>query len=360
MQAKIKNRRLAIIRTDASSQIGMGHLMRCFGLAEALRARNFKVVFAVKNHLDYLSEKIRKNGYKVEFIPRGFNNRQDADLLVNYIAKYRPSIVITDSYSIDNPYLKRIKDAGCILVSLSRLSRNDLYSDLIINYSLGISRQDYSKKAKPGARLLLGPKYFLLRKEFLNVIRRKKIKKNRRIKLLVSLGGSDASKIVLKILKGLSVFRDKICLNVVIGPAYKLASRIKTIARKEFTGSKIYTNPPRISKLMSEADLAITGAGITCYELAYLGVPNIIMAIAGNQKSNLENFTKKRLAIGLGEACRVNKADIREAAGRLIRSKRLRDLISIKGRGLVNGKGAEMVSRVIERIHNNGHEDKGR
>ena len=58
-------------RTDASLQIGSGHVMRCLTLADALTAQGAQCHFISRAHHGHLLELIRQRGYKAEpFSPR--------------------------------------------------------------------------------------------------------------------------------------------------------------------------------------------------------------------------------------------------------------------------------------------------
>ncbi|MCI0553927.1 MAG: UDP-2,4-diacetamido-2,4,6-trideoxy-beta-L-altropyranose hydrolase, partial [Anaerolineae bacterium] len=57
------------VRTDASHQIGTGHVMRCLALAEALRDRHAEVYFVCRELKGHLIETIRHQGYFVQVLP---------------------------------------------------------------------------------------------------------------------------------------------------------------------------------------------------------------------------------------------------------------------------------------------------
>ena len=52
------------IRTDASLQIGTGHVMRCLTLADELRKNGAEVEFICRGHKGHLAERITNKGYK--------------------------------------------------------------------------------------------------------------------------------------------------------------------------------------------------------------------------------------------------------------------------------------------------------
>ena len=58
-----------MIRTDASQQIGSGHVFRCLTLAETLRESGVTIEFITRNHLGNLNNQIRNKGIKVNLLP---------------------------------------------------------------------------------------------------------------------------------------------------------------------------------------------------------------------------------------------------------------------------------------------------
>ena len=64
------------IRTDASLQIGSGHVMRCLTLAEALRDSGAEVKFVCREHSGNLIELIRQKEFIVHDleVPENFDS----------------------------------------------------------------------------------------------------------------------------------------------------------------------------------------------------------------------------------------------------------------------------------------------
>ncbi len=49
-----------------------------------------------------------------------------------------------------------------------------------------------------------------------------------------------------------------------------------------------------------ESDLAVSAGGSSCYELAYFGIPNVIITIADNQLGIAREFHRQHLGVYLG------------------------------------------------------------
>src|SRR5947209_15980006 len=72
-----------VIRTDASSRIGTGHLMRCLTLADALRDKGRTVRFVSRLHDGNLCDLIERRGFTVSRLaaPPGMASKAHASWL---------------------------------------------------------------------------------------------------------------------------------------------------------------------------------------------------------------------------------------------------------------------------------------
>ena len=58
-----------VFRVDASARIGIGHLMRCLALAEALRKQDIQISFVCREHSGHLIELIQQSAIPVTVLP---------------------------------------------------------------------------------------------------------------------------------------------------------------------------------------------------------------------------------------------------------------------------------------------------
>lgn len=114
---------LAVIRADASTSIGSGHVMRCLTLAHRLKKeKNAKVVFVMRDlpgnligvvekqefevfKLPPANQKYSLNGYGLWLtVPMEVDAQQTIDLLQGYLQEHSYEVVdrlIVDSYALD-------------------------------------------------------------------------------------------------------------------------------------------------------------------------------------------------------------------------------------------------------------------
>jgi RimJ/RimL family protein N-acetyltransferase len=103
--------------------------------------------------------------------------------------------------------------------------------------------------------------------------------------------------------------------------------------------SDVAEMPPR----MAWADVAVTSAGSTVWELAFMAVPSLALALADNQRPVARRLGEVGLAVDLGWSSELSSADIAQAIGRLLTAPETRSEMSRRARELVDGEGARRV-----------------
>src|SRR5207248_2812164 len=106
-------------------------------------------------------------------------------------------------------------------------------------------------------------------------------------------------------------------------------------------------DPPNMAELMAWADVAVSAAGSTCWELAFMGVPAVAIVCADNQQSVAESLHQAGSVESLGDHSMLSSRDIAAALKCLMRSQRMRRSMSEHGRAIVDGYGA---ARVVARM----------
>ena len=104
---------------------------------------------------------------------------------------------------------------------------------------------------------------------------------------------------------------------------------------------------PDLPRHMAWADLAISAAGSTCWELACIGVPAIVIAVADNQRDIARGVDEAGTARNLGWWESVGAADIAAAVDGLVHDAAARRAMRRRGRALVDGRGAERVVAAV-------------
>lgn len=335
-----------VFRVDASKEIGIGHLMRCLALSEEFRKRGHDCHFLSKTSNPDVIQRIKK--YHVSFcsILSTATIQQDRDALISYAQDNEIDWVITDHYTIDPSYVKEIKFQGFHVLSIDDTAQMHYYADIVVNQNIGAEKLIFS--VEPYTTLLLGPSYTMLRDE----LRVREKKKNHRTvkKLLITLGGTDPDNFLLRIIQYLEGVATNLKLIVVIGPFNPYLAALQAYIEKTDASIDLVQSPENMADLYIKSNLAISAGGSSCYELAYFGIPNLIIAVADNQLAIAHELDRQRIGIYLGKKNEIQQEYLRDKVKELMENQSLRKHMSKNGRMLVDGKGKERIVDYMERF----------
>ena len=332
------------IRADGGINIGMGHIQRCLALAQQLKKKKGAGVIFIFQKNEIVKEKIEKEGFKGIELKKRISLKEDLGETSKIIEERNIDILITDSYKFNQDYLVEIKKKTPFLISIDDLGKFPFPSDIVINQN--VYAQELNCRSLNGkTKFLLGPNYALLREEFINV--KERGIKERVQNILITLGGADIFNLTPKLLKALDKTEKNFNITVIIGPFFKNLSEIKKMIKKMKKKVNLVINSSSISKLMLSSDLAISGGGITLYELAATGTPTLSFCLANNQLKSIEGMEKKSVTVNLGWGNKFDKEKFRQNFSALCNNFNLRRRMSQKGQKLVDGKGVQRVTNLI-------------
>lgn len=329
-----------LIRADASASIGTGHIMRCLALAQAWQDAGGCALFVAVSFTPALKERLSSESFDLIPVSAEAGSLEDAQETIRIASSRQVKWIVVDGYHFEREYQQALKAAGFKVLFLDDYGHSKSYSaDLVLNQNLSASEKLYSDRG-PQTQLLLGPKYALLRREFSNWVDWKRIVEPDCRQLLVLMGGSDPSNVTARALEALSRRNfDRLAVKVILGGSNPHISELKRCATASSVNIELLTDVYRLSDLMARADIAISAAGSTCWELCLLGVPSLFVDVADNQTANARELDRLRCAIHVGNGT-VTATDIANGLISLANSESIRRELSENSRRLVDGKGA--------------------
>ncbi len=309
----------AVILADAGPKVGLGHLGRCMAIAQALHKEgSVKAGFVLRD--TSFSRWVKRRGFSV--VPESSS---------------RFDLAIIDSYRVSDTQWKEWRKRCDVLVTIDDLGRLRKGCDWLINSSV-LAKRQYKAKL-PARRCLLGPKFHPLRQEFWGSPKRRAPRQQVH-HILIILGGGDAfARIRTQILNVVRRAAPGVQLHVVVGPSEKVKGSYPTQV-------KFHSSPSNMRPLMELCDIAISGAGQTLYELAYVGVPTIAVQLVDNQQANVDGLTAAkaiRLAGALSDKQWPKRLEKQLCHIIQNRSERLR--LARAGQRLIDGQGALRIAR---------------
>ncbi|MFW5662693.1 MAG: hypothetical protein ACOCZW_03125, partial [Bacteroidota bacterium] len=271
---------------EASPESGMGHIYRSIELADKLLNKKVSSFFLCSG--DYsLCEKISSVGYH-------FQPYSDELKLILQLNIYQPDVVIVDLPLFNNALLKKISDLFPVGTLGEPDDRGKQFIKFMVISAAGNKPENTAFKTN-GLEVLSGPKYAILRDEFITKRNQYRFPENSCPKsILLTFGGSDPSGLTVKFLK---MIKDSFHGNITVitGRGFlhmqELEKLISDMDIKGFSGIKILKDVKYMAKLMLQHELIVCSPGVTLFEAYCLGMPAIAITQNETQAGDFANFS---------------------------------------------------------------------
>jgi UDP-2,4-diacetamido-2,4,6-trideoxy-beta-L-altropyranose hydrolase len=319
-----------IIRCDASSSIGGGHVLRCLALAQEWAARDGEVVF-VSAAPAALVDRIRAERFDVVELASP-NDGMDA---FAELVTARGGWAVLDGYHYTLEDERRVRALGRLLVLDDYGHRPRYAADVLLNQNP--SGPSISYVVDEPAELLLGSAYALLRREFVASPPPARRAAAGATRVLVTMGNGDFPDARERVLAGLAdVGAVSLDVRVVQGEAASpLPGRL--------AGVSVVGGGREMRGHMEWCDLAVSAGGSTCWELAFMGVPAVVLSLAENQRELAASLERAGAGVDLGAAEQFEPAAVTAAVTELASDAARRAAMSAAGRRIIDGRGAMRV-----------------
>lgn len=339
------------LRCDASPRRGVGHLVRCLALAEEFLARGAHVaVFGTVERLPWATAELSTRG-----IPLHPGPDSPAEL-VEAARRHHLDVLVLDSYELDPAGADALRAAGVFTLAVIDGDSRGQVADLYLDQNFGAELPGL-----PG-RLLAGSGYALLRDAVITARPPAPPPATTvsRPRVLAFFGGTDAVGAAPVLTRVLVATGHPMDLTVIVGRP-EIEAEVEDIAPGR--GQIIRPVPPTgaLPALITEADLVVSAAGTSTWELCCLGAPAALVCVVDNQRESYARVVRHGLAAGLGELPELTAAGVagratRAAAARtllgLLSSPQRRATLAAKAWSTVDGQGrARVVDAVLEAVH---------
>jgi len=347
------------VRVDASSQMGTGHLMRCLTLAEALSRKGALVRFISRDLPVHLQLMVRKKecelmvlkGGQTDPLPGklhhshwlGTTQDKDASETINALSGCIWDWLVVDHYAIDQHWETLVAPSVKRLMVIDDLADRLHRCDLLLDQNLVADLDTrYAGKIPAFCRLLLGPEYALLQRDYTEFLGDGAAFKESIRRILIFFGGADQHNLTGRSISAvLALGRPNIEVDVVLGTG----SPHENAIRRQVQGHgniHLHGNLPSLAPLMRRADLAIGAGGTTSWERLRMGLPALVVTLAENQRPIASELHRRQLIRWLGDQDDVDELDFLRALRELIAHGALQSKFS-DGRQVVDGKGVDRV-----------------
>jgi UDP-2,4-diacetamido-2,4,6-trideoxy-beta-L-altropyranose hydrolase len=338
-----------IVRADAGSEFGTGHVMRCLALAQAWEDAGGNAHFLSVDPPNAIHKRVVDAGCDISPLAATRGSGADADETVRLARKLGAQWVVADGYRFDVNWQRTVRESNLRLLVVDDYGHLPSYdADILMNQNVEATADTYPDISSSTV-LLTGNRYALLRREFSKLEQ----PRSRDVRLLpeasrvlVSLGGSDPDDVTGFVLDALERLEDpNLAVIALVGGANPRGAELRERAGDASYGLRVEVNSTEPARHMQWADVAVSAGGSTTWELAYLGVPTCHIVIAENQIEIARHTEQRGFSINLGAPETLDADRVANSIGKLLGDVKRRESMSRSGQAIIDGQGAR---RVVE------------
>lgn len=328
---------------EVHAGIGMGHFMECLALAQSY-AQLASIHFAIAPYEPALKILSQYNEWKIHPI-------HDSQTISQVALTTKANWVILNHRRVSlesQLLLQNLKPRPTILV-IDQLGHRPLDCDWIVNSSPIQEWQCYpdAKIAKGSA---FGPSYCILKPEFQDA-RQSLGSLQKQPHLVITLGGVDRTGASLRTLEAFANpnFHGWTC-DWILGPGFpfldEFMNRFQTIHRPDF---QVYHAIQDMPTHLARASLAISAGGNSMFEMAYLGVPSLVLWEDPHEETLGNAMVELGCAQMIGNGISTPLETIESITTSLIQNDTLRYQMSMKARSIYDGLGPQRIWDMLNR-----------
>jgi UDP-2,4-diacetamido-2,4,6-trideoxy-beta-L-altropyranose hydrolase len=332
--------------------MGLGHVMRCLALADALRPLGAASTFLCGRQAgEWVAERghthalVRTAAAAAEGPDGWLDDARQTRSAIEQQAT-RPDWLIVDHYSLDSRWHRAMRDCGERLMVVDDLADRALDCDLLVDHNHAADhRLKYDGRVAPATRILGGPRFALLRQRFADA---PKYEVRSRVDSIgIFMGGADQpnlTEMAVHACRGRAAFEGHI--EIAVTRMNPNLDRLRALAGA-VEDVDLSVDQPDLAAFFARHDLQIGAAGGATWERCCIGAPTLTVAYADNQQIALRALAD----LGILETPRHGEGSLAAAIGdalaELIRDPARRRQLAQRSREVVDGLGALRVGLAL-------------
>ena len=276
------NRKVAVLRADASSSIGVGHVMRSLSLGEALIDEGFGVELVSYELAPSLQSLATSCGIEVVELTCAPRSSEDAQ----FVLTRKADIVVVDGYAFSREFFATLELSETIFAVIDdNAETNALSPNAVINQNPHAAASMYAHM-KGNPKLLLGLQYAMVRKEVREVAALHL--PTREGEVFVAMGGADFLGLTAPIVEALA--ETGLQIRVAVGHANTQREHVQKLADQH--GHVTLIEQRDYVSSLASAHVAVLAAGSSLWEACAVGTPSIGLVVADNQVASANAAAK--------------------------------------------------------------------
>ena len=267
------NRKVAVLRADASSSIGVGHVMRSLSLGEALIDEGFGVELVSCGLAPSLQSLATSCGIEVVEPSCAPRSSEDAQ----FVLERNAAIVVVDGYEFSRDFFAVLEASNTTFAVIDDNAETKAQSpDAVINQNPHASESLYAHM-QGTPKLLLGLQYAMVREEVREVAAMHL--PTREGEVFVAMGGADFLGLTAPIVEALA--ETGLQIRVAVGHANTQREHVQKLADKH--GHVTLIEQQDYVSSLASAHVAVLAAGSSLWEACAVGTPSIGLVVVDNQ-----------------------------------------------------------------------------
>ena len=331
-------------RADMNETIATGHIMRCLSIADAAREAGEESCFIVadENACGLLAER----GYKYVVLNSDWSDlNKETSRMVELISKENIKSLLVDSYKASYDYLKILNEHTKVAY-LDDLYKKAYPVSVVINYDACEEKKVYlNRYSNLNTSVYYGYEYAPLRKEF-SGLKHATFNNPGEQNLLILSGGSDPEHFIKNVLREIDVNDYKKVFAVCGRYSVDYVELLKTYMDSERV--EVLQNVSNLWEYMIKADVCISAAGNTAYELMASGTPTILYTMSKEQEPAAKTLSKNAGIIytgslkeeGVYEKIKIGLTD-------LMKEKAVLQQESDRLKAIIDGNGSARIAKIL-------------
>lgn len=269
----------------------------------------------------------------------------DLEQTAREVRRVRPIAIVVDSPLATPEYLAELTTLGPLVVSIDLAADFRLPSQLVIHPSIHKSVADYD--VCPGAQVLAGPRYTLLRPG----IRRVRLVRGQepQLPIRVVVGfGDDPKNLTKRVTQLLLKMNDVSRIDILARPMHAKFPEWAALAEEHKGRVTLSTETAEQAKRISRCHFALCEGNSWALEMACVGVPLLCIVQDETYWATAQHLEEQGAATLLGWHEATTDKTIRLAVENLINDQGERRQMARCGRAFLDGRGPDRLVNALE------------
>jgi len=285
-----------LFRADAAPHIGIGDLMSFIHLSRNF-SNEWEIFFIVKDYKATTGLIKKYNLKNIYLLDNAISIKDEIDYINYFIKKNNifSFFLQTNENKLGVYNDINVEFRACVHFD----SDLPLNCDLVLSWNYD-SKDYFDIEKYKNTKLFVGAEYVALPLNFNFKEIEKRVYKEKRKNLLVSMGGADEKNLTLDVVKNIYRLNLNLNMTIILGSGYEFDTKLLSY----LNNTKLtYIIKKSVDDMYSEymnCDLAIGTGGLTVSELVATRTPSLIVSAYEHQIERCDYFDKKGLIKHLG------------------------------------------------------------